>query len=184
MGKPCMDKRMDKHDCAMDRAPARMLAYSIAAALFALDRITKVIITSYVSIYDTRTVIPGFFNIVHTENPGAAFSLFSGAPSAWRTFFLVALSTVALVVIAAMIWRMHGRADEGRYIRLGLALILGGALGNVYDRIVHGTVTDFLELYYRGFSWPAFNVADSAITIGVGLVMLDMFLNRHAPRTT
>jgi signal peptidase II len=78
---------------------------------------------------------------------------------------------------------MHGFASENRYVRLGLALILGGALGNVYDRIVHGTVTDFLELYYRGFSWPAFNVADSAITIGVGLVMLEMLRNRHAPRT-
>lgn len=175
---------MGKHGCVMDRAPARMLAYGIAAVLFALDRITKVIIKSYVSTYDTRTVIPGFFNIVHTENPGAAFSLFSDVHSGWRTFFLVTLSTVALVVIAAMIWRMHGRAGESRYMRLGLALILGGALGNVYDRIVYGTVTDFLELYYRGFSWPAFNVADSAITIGVGLVILDMLLTRHAPRTT
>jgi signal peptidase II len=128
-------------------------------------------------------VIPGFFNIVHTENPGAAFSLFSGTHSGWRTFFLVTLSSAALVVIAALIWRMHGFASESRYMRLGLALILGGALGNVYDRIVHGTVTDFLELYYRGFSWPAFNAADSAITIGVGLVMLEMLRNRHAPRT-
>jgi signal peptidase II len=167
----------------MDRASARLLAYGIAAVVFALDRITKAVIKLYFSIWDTWTVIPGFFNIVHTENPGAAFSLFSDAHSGWRTFFLVTLSTAALVVITALIWRMHGFASENRYVRLGLALILGGALGNVYDRIVHGTVTDFLELYYRGFSWPAFNVADSAITIGVGLVMLEMLRNRHAPRT-
>lgn len=168
----------------MNRTPVRALAYGVAGLVFALDRITKIVIKQHFSTWDTVSIIPGFFNIVHTENPGAAFSLLATARSEWRTFFLITLSAVALAIIAVLLWRMHGRTGESRTTRIGLALILGGALGNVYDRVVHGTVTDFLELYYRGFSWPAFNVADSAITIGAGLVVLEMLLaRRRTPQT-
>lgn len=163
----------------MDKVQLRALPYAIAAAVFALDRFTKILIKRNFSFWDTFAVIPGFFNIVHTENTGAAFSLFAGARSGWRTFLLVALSTAALAIIGVLLWRTQGGS---RSTRLGLALILGGALGNVYDRLVHGAVTDFLELYYRSFSWPAFNVADSAITIGACLVVLDMLRTRHAPQ--
>ena len=162
----------------------RLSAYGIALAIVALDRITKIFIKQHFTLWDTRAVIPGFFNIIHTENPGAAFSLFANAQSGWRTLFLVILSSGALAVISVLLWRMQGRAGESRVMRWGLALILGGAFGNLYDRVIHGTVTDFLELYYNGFSWPAFNVADSAITIGAGLVLLDMLLTRRAPQTT
>ena len=136
----------------------RLSAYGIAFAIVVLDRITKIFIKQHFSLWDTRSVISGFFNIV--------------------------LSTGALAVISVLLWRMQGRAGESRLMRWGLSLILGGAFGNLYDRVIHGTVTDFLELYYNGFSWPAFNVADSAITIGAGLVLLDMLLTRRAPQTT
>jgi signal peptidase II len=162
----------------------RLLAYGIALAIVVLDRIAKIFIKQHLSVWDTRSVIPGFFNIVHTENPGAAFSLFASAQSGWRTLFLVVLSSSALVVISVLLWRLQGRAGESRAMRWGLSLILGGAFGNLYDRVIHGTVTDFLEFYYNGFSWPAFNVADSAITIGAGLVLLDMLRTRRAPQTT
>jgi signal peptidase II len=166
----------------MNRVPVRLLAYGVAAAVFVLDRITKILIRQHVSAWDINTVIPGFFNIVHTENPGAAFSLLSGARPEWRLFFLVALSTTAIAILGVLLWRLQGRAAESAAMRMGLAMILGGALGNVYDRIIHGTVTDFLELYYHDFRWPAFNVADSAITIGACLMLLDMLLTRRAPQ--
>lgn len=159
--------------------PVRLYSYGIALLVFLLDRLTKLFVQSHITIWDTYTVIPGFFNLIHTENPGAAFSLFSTAQSEWRSFFLVGLSTGALVLIAALLWHPGGRVGDNRWLRLGLALILGGALGNVYDRVVHGSVTDFLELYLDGFHWPAFNVADSAITVGAALVLLDMARSRR-----
>ncbi|MGE5644408.1 MAG: signal peptidase II [Acidobacteriota bacterium] len=165
----------------MNKVALRALPYVLAAAVFVLDRITKIVIKQNFSVWDTFAVIPGFFNIVHTENTGAAFSLFAGARSGWRTFLLAALSVAALAIIGVLLWRTPGGS---RATRIGLALILGGALGNVYDRLIHGAVTDFLELYYRSFSWPAFNVADSAISIGACLVVLDMLRTRRAPQAT
>ncbi len=162
----------------MDKTRLRLASFGIAAVIFVLDRITKIVIQRNLLAWDSLTVIPGFFNIIHTENQGAAFSLFSGAPREWRIFLLVTLTTAALAVIALLLWRICERDPKNRALRMGLTLILGGALGNLFDRIVHGTVTDFLELYFRGFSWPAFNVADTAITTGACLVVLDMLRSR------
>ncbi len=159
----------------------RALSYGLAALVFLLDRITKIVIQRQMSVWDSYTVIPGFFNLIHTENPGAAFSLFAGAQAEWRTFFLVGLSAAALVLIVVLLWQPGGRMGESRILRFGLALIMGGALGNLYDRVLVGTVTDFVELYLNGFHWPAFNAADSAITIGAALVLLDMFQSSKRP---
>ena len=128
-------------------------------------------------------MIPGFFNIVHTENAGAAFSLLPEAPG-WRRLFLIgARRSAAVLLIAVLLWRDGTRArGQPHAMRLGLALILGGALGNLYDRVVHGTVTDFLELYIGSFRWPAFNVADSAITIGAAWSCWICCCPRRAPR--
>lgn len=167
----------------MDKTRLRLAAYGLAAAVFALDRVTKIYIKSHFAAWDTITVIPGLFNIVHTENPGAAFSLFASAPEALRRLVLVVLTGAVLAVIAVLVWRMSAQVPLNRPLWTGLSLILGGASGNLYDRALHGTVTDFLELYYRSFSWPAFNVADSSITVGACLVVLDMLRSRK-PRTT
>src|SRR5437773_385318 len=145
--------------------------YGLAAAVFALDRITKRIIEARVSVFDTHTVIPGFFDIVHAKNRGAAFSLFADSNSAWRPFFLIGLSLAALLLVAGIL-RNASRLD--RPTAFGLSLILGGALGNVFDRIVSGAVTDFLDFYVGDLHWPAFNVADSAIVIGSGLLLLSL----------
>ncbi len=163
---------------------ARLFAYAIALAVFVLDRVTKLLVQAHIATWDSFTIIPGFCNLMHTENAGAAFSLFSEAHSAWRTFLLVAISTAALIVVASLLWRPTDRVRDYRAMRIGLALVLGGALGNVYDRIFHGAVTDFLEVYVRNFRWPAFNVADSAITIGAALVLLTLLRTRHAPEAT
>ena len=160
-------------------AARRGLAYGVAALVFVLDRITKAVIQAHVSLWDSYTVIPGFFSIIHTENPGAAFSLFAASQSEWRSFFLVGLSSCAMVLVAALLWQPGGRVAQSRALRIGLALILGGALGNNYDRVFVGTVTDFLDFYLGSLHWPAFNAADLAISIGVGLVILDMLRSRR-----
>jgi signal peptidase II len=160
-------------------AARRALAYGVAAAVFVLDRITKLLIQANVSAWDSYTVIPGFFSIVHAENPGAAFSLFAASQSEWRSFFLVGLSSCAMVLVAALLWQPGGRVAESRALRIGLALILGGALGNNYDRVFVGTVTDFLDFFLGAMHFPAFNVADSAISIGAALVVLDMLRSRR-----
>ncbi|MGA2268462.1 MAG: signal peptidase II [Bryobacteraceae bacterium] len=149
----------------------RLQAYSAAAAVFALDRLTKWIIETRVSWADTCRVIPGFFDIVRSQNRGVAFGLFNESTSEWRTGLLVLLSTVAVVVVSVALWRAP-RLD--RLSLWGLALILGGAGGNVFDRILWGRVTDFLDFHAGDYHWPAFNMADSAIVVGSGLLLIDL----------
>lgn len=148
-----------------------LVYYGLAAIVFTLDRLTKWIIEARVSVFDTHTVIPGFFDIVHARNRGAAFSLFADSTSPWRPFFLIGLSLAALLLVAGIL-RNASRLD--RPTAFGLSLILGGALGNVFDRIVSGAVTDFLDFYIGDLHWPAFNVADSAIVVGSGLLLLSL----------
>jgi len=165
----------------MRDAPSRLMSYGIALAVFAIDRLTKWVIETRVSAFDAHPVIPGFFDIVHSENRGAAFGLFSESRSEWRTTLLVGLSLIALVVLAGMLWRAS-RLDWRTAV--GLSLILGGALGNVFDRLTWGTVTDFLLFYVGSHQWPAFNAADSAIVTGSGLLLLDFWKTKGQPVQT
>ena len=129
---------------------------------------------------DSRTVIPGFFNIVRSQNPGVAFGMFAESTSHSRTPVLVALSVVAVLVLAAMLWRID-RLDTPS--AAGLALIFGGAVGNFFDRVRVGSVTDFLDFYAGTYHWYTFNVADASICTGAGLLILSMFLaQRIAPQ--
>lgn len=155
----------------------RLKAYAIAAGVFAVDRLTKWLIETHVSFLDSLQIIPGFFEIVHTENRGVAFSLFNDSTSEWRTLLLVLFSIAAVVLVGGFIFRRAGSLD--RYSLSGFALILGGALGNVFDRIVWGRVTDFLDFYIGGYHWPAFNVADSAIVIGSALLLIEVLRPRR-----
>jgi len=150
----------------------RLKAYGLAAAVLVLDRLTKWIIESRVSFSETYRVIPGFFDIVNSQNRGVAFGILNDSTSQWRTTLLVLASIAAVIVVSAVLWNAR-RID--RLFLWGLALILGGAAGNVFDRIVWGRVTDFLLFYVGEYQWPAFNVADSAIVIGSGLLLLDQF---------
>ena len=159
----------------------RWKAYGLAAAVFALDRLTKWIIETRMSVMDTLNVVPGFFDIIHSKNRGVAFSLFADSTSPWRTALLIVAALAALVLVGGMLWR-GARLD--RLTLYGLALILGGALGNVFDRIMWGAVTDFLDFYVGTLHWPAFNVADSAVVTGSGLLLLDMLKPKRAPAQT
>jgi signal peptidase II len=162
----------------------RLLAYGVAATVFLIDRVSKGMINNRVMPWDIYAIIPGFFNIVHTENRGAVFGWLSGVESGWRSFLLLGLSLVVLFLAAFALWHPGGDTARGNWFRLGLALVLGGAAGNLYDRMAHGTVTDFLDFYIGSYHWPAFNVADSAITIGAALLLVDLWLNRRIKGTT
>jgi signal peptidase II len=155
----------------------RIKAFGAAAAVFVLDRVTKWLIVSRFSFFETYNVIPGFFDIVRSQNRGVAFGIFNDSTSEWRTVLLVVASLAAVVVVSIMLWNAR-KLD--RLSLWGLALILGGAAGNVFDRIVSGHVTDFLLFYIREYQWPAFNMADSAIVVGSGLLMLSLLRPRRA----
>jgi signal peptidase II len=157
----------------------RMATYGAAAAVFALDRLSKWLVETRVAPWETYAVIPHFFNIIHSRNSGAAFGLLSHAGGPWRTILLVGFSAAALAVLAALLWRPGSGARERAALAIGLALILGGAAGNVYDRVMFGSVTDFLDVYVGEYHWFTFNVADSAITTGAALFLLDMWQTRH-----
>jgi signal peptidase II len=162
----------------------RLFPFALAAGVVVLDRITKGIIKSNIGMWDRPLeVIPGFFNIVHTENPGIAFGLLADAVGPWRNLLLIGFSIAVLVVISSVLLR-GDRGGHSRLLRAGLALVLGGAFGNLYDRIVHGTVTDFIEVHVAQHYFPAFNVADSAISVGACLLLLDMWLARERKSET
>jgi signal peptidase II len=154
----------------------RLLYVAIALAIFVLDRWTKFIVAQKISLFDSITVVPGFFKITHLRNTGAAFSLFADAPAAWRMITLVLFSSVALVIVLVLLVRNSRRFTWNGF---ALALILGGAVGNLWDRVLHGWVTDFLLVYYKRWEWPAFNVADSAICVGATLLIVEMLFRRE-----
>ncbi len=154
----------------------RLAVFGLAAAVFLADRATKELIQSRVAATEVLPVIPGFFNIVHTRNAGAAFGLLAGAPGEWRALFLTGLSVAVLIIVARLLWQ---NSAGGRLLLASLALILGGALGNLYDRVVDGSVTDFLQVFLGPYEWPSFNVADSAISVGAALLVWDLWRGRR-----
>lgn len=142
---------------------------SISAVIVALDLYTKHLVQQAFA-YGEHLRVTGFFDLVRYHNEGAAFSFLADA-GGWQKWFFTAVSIIAAVVITYLLKKnLHNKL-----FCWGLALVLGGALGNLYDRITLGYVVDFLYFYYQQFAWPAFNVADSAICIGVGLLLLDSF---------
>ena len=152
----------------------RWFALSILVVL--LDYISKITVLGSMSPGESR-VITGFFNLVLVFNKGAAFSFLAGAQG-WQTPFFTAIAIVACVVIIYLITK-----NEGKSLFCGsLALILGGALGNLHDRLAYGQVVDFLDFHAAGWHWPAFNVADSAITAGAAILIVESFLQREETR--
>ena len=150
--------------------------FAIAAAVVALDQATKAAVLDFLRHGETRELAP-FFNLVLVTNKGAAFSLFASA-SGWQTPLFVAVALVAVGVVGWMIVRDPGK----RLLCAGLALILGGALGNLWDRLALGHVVDFLDFHVYGRHWPAFNVADSAITLGAAILIVESFMHRDEKR--
>jgi signal peptidase II len=143
-----------------------------------LDRVSKLYIRSSFAPWDVAVVIPRVFNIVHAENPGAAFSMLAEAPPILRAVLLVGVSTGVMAIVGVMLWRLPRNA--GALMATSLALVFGGAFGNLWDRVMRGSVTDFVQVFIGSYEFPAFNVADSAITIGAALLLLDLLRQRKA----
>jgi signal peptidase II len=155
----------------------RAQAVGIALFVFLLDRATKMWIEAKVSVYDSIVVIPDVFNIVYTRNRGAAFGMLSTAPESIRLTVLVGFALLILGLICWMLWQATRTGELTTPInRLALSLILGGAAGNLWDRIVRGSVTDFLQVFLGSYEWPSFNVADMGISIGATLMAIDLLL--------
>lgn len=150
----------------------------IPATVIVSDQVTKLAVHHLTPEEHARTIIPGLLNLVHRHNPGVAFGLLAEAESPLLRVVLLIFATAA---IGALAWLLvTDRAGEGRS-RIGLALILGGATGNAVDRLLHGGVVDFVDVHLAGRHWPAFNVADSCIVIGAGLVILDLLFEKPHP---
>src|SRR6266849_958807 len=162
-----------------DQHAMRKYHFLIAFFVVFLDRLAKWAVERNISLHESIQIIPGFFRLTHVENRGAAFGLFADSPTQWKIAMLVLFSIVALVVVSALLWRnSHSMPTTG----IGLALILGGALGNLWDRLLNGRVVDFLLFYVGQYQWPAFNVADSAIVVGAGLLVVEiLFAKSTAP---
>jgi signal peptidase II len=149
--------------------------YGLAGAVVILDQATKLLVQRAFRLGESLPVLPGVFNLTYVLNPGAAFGLLAGAAPAFRGPFFIAVSVLAIAVICYY----HARYARGHPLpTVGLALILGGALGNLIDRLRVGMVIDFLDFYLGAYHWPAFNVADSGITVGVGLLLVEMLRER------
>ncbi len=150
---------------------------AVAGAVVAVDQFTKLLVDQYLPLYTLKPIIPRFFNLVHARNTGAAFSMFAGEPAPLRTLFFAGL---ALLVVGGICYAYTKLKREEVWTRWAYALICGGAIGNLVDRLRLGEVIDFLDFYVGPYHWPAFNVADSAITVGACLLAIGLFKTQEA----
>ncbi|MDH3330484.1 MAG: signal peptidase II, partial [Desulfobulbaceae bacterium] len=145
---------------------------ALIALVVLFDQASKLWIVRHFSLFETLPVLPGFFNLTYLTNTGAAFGFLAGQPALWRHVFFIGVALVALFVIVILYLRLR---QESFFYELSLGLIAGGALGNLIDRFRLGSVVDFLDVYIGRHHWPAFNVADSAITVGVTIFLVYSF---------
>ena len=159
--------------------PPRRLEVWLPTLIVCADQLTKATIRATLAIHDSVTVIPGLVDFTHVRNNGAAFGILNGTEFPFKTIVIAVIATAALVGVGMYAASL---AHHQFIARLGLALIIGGAAGNLLDRVVAGSVVDFVDVYFRTYHFWAFNVADSAISVGVAIMMLDMlgFQSRSA----
>jgi len=159
----------------MNKNLARATHLALALLVVLLDRWTKRLVAARLPMYSHIQIIPGFFRLTHTENTGAAFSLFADAPSHWKTGMLIGFSVVAMVVVFVLLWKQRRPLS---LTGIALSLILGGAMGNLWDRVASGRVVDFLLFYINRYQWPVFNLADSAIVVGAALLVIEILFHK------
>jgi signal peptidase II len=165
---------MDKTDRSIhQRAPIYLLLVTCAVVL--LDRLTKWMITRSIPLDHGVIVIPGFLQLTHSHNVGAAFDLLRDSTAPWKLQVLIGISVVTVIAISALLWKTSGALNR---TTISLSFVLAGAAGNLWDRLFAGYVVDFVDLSFAGYHWPAFNVADSAIVIGAGLMLFESIVSR------
>lgn len=146
-----------------------MAYFVVLFCVIVTDQLTKAWIVDSFRLYESKEIIPGFFNLVYVTNSGAAFSILADMDSPWRHYFFLTIGIIAIAGLTVACWRLK---KENSYYCVSLALIAGGAAGNLIDRVRFGSVIDFLDFYIGNYHWPAFNVADSAICVGAGLFLV------------
>jgi signal peptidase II len=151
-------------------APLKLFHFGIAVLVAIADLITKWWVVTHLELHEPVVVVPGLFNLTLVRNSGVAFGLFQDSNSPFKPFVL---SFIAFAAILAIIYYAVKLDPQQAGLRLILSVVMGGILGNFIDRLYNGSVVDFLEVYWRGFHWPTFNLADSAISIGIVLLLLD-----------
>jgi signal peptidase II len=144
-------------------------------AIVVLDQLTKLIVHRTMALYQSIPLIDGLFNLTYVRNTGAAFGIFAGSAEVFRRPFLILVSILASGFIVSLLKRL---ADGERGLIMALTFVLGGAIGNLVDRIFYGEVIDFLDVYWRDYHWPAFNIADSFITVGVAIALLCLYKHK------
>jgi signal peptidase II len=147
----------------------------VVGLVLLLDQATKLLIYHGLPLYGEIVVVPGFFSIVHYHNPGGAFGIFAGAENGFRHIFFLVVSILALGLV---FYFYRSTPKTHRFLSTGFALIFGGAVGNLVDRFRLGKVIDFLDVYVNGWHWPAFNVADSAISVGIGIFVFHLLFGK------
>lgn len=154
------------------------LLLMITPVVIVIDQIVKIYVDQTMELYQTIEIVENYFNLTYIRNKGAAFGMLANMDEAWRVPFFLCISVIA---IGAILYTLHAYKDSSRIFPVALAMILGGAVGNMIDRARLGEVIDFILVHWHQYHWPAFNVADSAITVGVGMLILHMF---HEERKT
>lgn len=166
---------------ASSQTPRRRLELWLPLVIIAADQLTKVLIRTTVPLHGEMPIVPGFINLTHVQNTGAAFGFLNGSEFPMKTVLIAGIAAVALVLVG---FYSASLSHQQTAARIGLALIIGGAAGNLIDRLVVGSVVDFVDVYFRNWHFWAFNVADSAITVGVAIMILDMLgLGTHVSKT-
>lgn len=154
----------------------RLWLFALAAFIYLADQASKMWVLRTLDHFDQVVVIPGFFHLVHVRNSGAAFGMLADAAPWLRATVLVGISSFAVLAVIFMLWKAAASSVYGgNLLRAGLALILGGAVGNIHDRLAYGNVVDFLDFFIGSWHWYTFNVADAAICVGTGLLLIDLW---------
>ena len=154
--------------------PGRSPYLWIVGVIVALDQVTKALVDDFMTLHESRTIVEGLVRLTYVQNRGAAFGILSEAGLPYQSLMFSVVSLLALLAIALYAWRMP---VQSRLPQTALALVMGGAIGNLLDRARLGYVIDYVDVYWGAHHWPAFNVADSAITVGVALLVLDILRN-------
>ncbi|PIP74048.1 MAG: signal peptidase II [Nitrospinae bacterium CG22_combo_CG10-13_8_21_14_all_47_10] len=155
-----------------------LVLFSMSGILVVVDQYTKLMVSLHIPLNYSVKVIEDFFNLTHIRNSGVAFGLFASEQSEYKALMFVTISAIAIMAILVI---FHQTPKEKKMVQTGLILIFSGAIGNLIDRSLHGEVIDFVDFFIKGYHFPAFNIADSCITIGVALMVIDLFSGESNP---
>ena len=155
-----------------------LVLFFVSGTLIVMDQYTKFMVSLHIPLNYSVKVVGDFFNLTHIRNSGVAFGLFASQQSEYKALMFIAISTIAIMAILVI---FHQTPKEKKMVQTGLILIFSGAIGNLIDRSIHGEVIDFVDFYVNGYHFPAFNIADSCITTGVALMVVDLFCGESRP---